>query len=171
MCKYTQKYSILGKNRVCTILMRFNSQYLVWPHLFSNTGWTLLGTSTTDWDVAPKHDRASAVLYRWLQTLTVVLFSRSPPSTLTMTWIRLKNWLHHSIKPVATNFQSSSCSVWHTSAFSICLLSIRTMTATLLSLTHGSAEGWLYHSGAVWTLCWIFSYFLRTECSDTVNQL
>lgn len=61
-------------------------------------------------NATPNHDRPSTMLYRWLWTLTVI-----PPSLTSS--ILIDNDLehnfqiHHFVRPVVTDFQSSSCVV------------------------------------------------------------
>ena len=83
----------------------------------------------------------------------------------------------------ATDFQSTSCVIWHTSAFSPCSPSLR-MASWQPPFFHGDHFWWgfieqsmnqlrvqMHLSGLVSGFCWISPSFLRTSLSDTVRLL
>lgn len=58
------------------------------------------------------------------QKLTVLSMFSIQENILTRLF-KVSHLIHHSIRPDATDFQSRSFEIWHTSAFSLCFPSLR----------------------------------------------
>lgn len=58
------------------------------------------------------------------QKLTVLSMFSIQENILTRLF-KVSHLIHHSIRPDATDFQSRSFEIWHTSAFSLCFPSIK----------------------------------------------
>lgn len=73
--------------------------------------------------------------------------------------------IHQSISPIATDFWSSFCVIWHTSSFSprFCLKKGRKPFLMRLEQQINQLKGQVYPSGPVSGLCWIFFLLDRQE--------
>lgn len=71
----------------------------IWRYFSSFESPSFFFLKTTEWNAAQNHERASAMCYRWAYKLTGLYCRRL------LTEIRI----HDPIRPVGTDFQSTSC--------------------------------------------------------------
>ena len=115
---------------------------------------------TTGWNAAPKP-------------------RQSPTCFLKIRFVKVNsNWIHPSIRPVAPDFQSTSCVIWHSSAFSSCFPSWRlaswqpSFMETIFNEALMNSRWISWRSRCIsQVLCQVFAGFLPIPVPETVHLL
>lgn len=119
----------------------------------------------------------------WCSRFWFIITHPGETHAMAMNWTKEFHliWIYHFLRPIDNNFQSTSCIIWHTSAFSACLPSLRMSSWhpcfhwPFLMRFWWTVDRWTESSSASQVLCQVlaglFSYFSRRWLSDTVYVL